>query len=133
MMKKKLDKYTVLTRVFVLIALILLIAGTAFLFGDFSDGKGVIFSIAFSVLGVSFVFGLTNAHVGIKLFLPLIIGLLSLAYTIISMKGSVNSALELFYYTLFYGGISAVSVSVGTVINLIVRAIAKAVKRKKQN
>ncbi|MBO5065379.1 MAG: hypothetical protein J6D06_04615 [Clostridia bacterium] len=132
-MEAKYNKHTFFTRVLILFALVLLTLGTAFLFGDFSDGKGVIFSIAFSVLGVSFVFGLTNAHVGIKLFLPLIIGLLSLAYTIVSMKETVNSALELFYFTLFYGGISAVSVGVSTVINLIVRAIAKAVKRKKQN
>lgn len=131
-MEAKYNKHTFLIRVFILFALVLLTLGAALLFGDFNDGKGALFSIAFSVLGVSFAFGLTNVRVGFKFILPLTVCLLSLAYTIISMKGSINSALELFYFTLYYGGISVVSVGVGTVINLIVRAISKKVKLKKQ-
>lgn len=133
MKKEKSNQYTVLIRVFVLFALVLLILGAALLFGDFYDAMGPFFSIAFSVLGVSFVFGLTNARFGFKLFLPLIVGLLCLAYTVIFMKEPNDTVLDIFYFTLYYGGISVVSVGVGSLINLIVRLIAKKVKLKKHN
>lgn len=132
-MKKSIDKNKLLTRGCILLALCLITLGAAFLFGDFNDGKGAFFSIGISILAVSLIFGLTNARVGFKLVFPLTVCLLSLAYTFITISWPVGSAWDLFYFSAYYGGTSIVSLGVGTVINLVVRAIAKIVKKKKQN
>lgn len=125
---KKFDSKRLLKNAGVFLAeqILMIIPVLVYWFGPFTDGFGYVFTAVISALVVPFVFGLTNMNMKSKLLISFIATtILDVVFVLL-----VNSDVETL--VVYFGVLNIVAVagvSLGSLINLIVKTIIKKVKK----
>lgn len=95
-------------------------------FGPFTDGFGMVFTVVLSALCVPFVFGLTNVKMPSKLLISVIAATI-LDVVFILLVNTDTETLVVYFGVLNI--VAVAGVSLGSLINFIVKTIIKKVKK----